>query len=182
MNYTFPNAQYACVVIDPPWPMKKIQRKVAPNQVDMDYPLMTISEIRALDIPAILLDDAWVFLWTIQKYLSQSFAILGGWNLTHRYTMIWHKPGGFQPYNSPQFNAEFVAVGSKGNPQLTSQKDFNTCFMAARGKHSVKPQTFYDTLMRVTAPPRIDLFNRRPIYGFERWGNEANDDNQLLLF
>ncbi len=35
-------------VIDPPWPMAKIKRKVRPNQAaDLDYPTMSIAEITA---------------------------------------------------------------------------------------------------------------------------------------
>src|SRR5260221_42527 len=33
-----PPDQYACLVIDPPWKMEKIDRDLYPNQVDFDYP------------------------------------------------------------------------------------------------------------------------------------------------
>ena len=135
---------------------------------------MSLDEIQALAVPTILADDSLVFMWTTQKFLPDSFAILEGWGLTYRYTMVWHKPGGFQPYNSPQFNVEFIVVGAKGNPKLVDQKRFSTCFEAPRGAHSVKPQEFYDILLRVTGEPRLDMFNRRIINGFETWGNEAN--------
>ena len=80
----FPDKQYACVVIDPPWPIKKIQRKVRPNQVEMDYPVMSVDEIKELDIPSLLMADAWVFLWTTQKYFPVSFNILDVWGLKYR--------------------------------------------------------------------------------------------------
>ena len=34
------------IVIDPPWPMKKIELEVAPYEVEFDYPTMTIEEIK----------------------------------------------------------------------------------------------------------------------------------------
>ena len=34
---------------------------------------------------------------------------------------------------------------------------------------------FYDLLRRATPGPRLDVFGRRRIAGFDSWGNEATD-------
>jgi len=164
---------YRTVVIDPPWPMAKIPREVRPNQVGFDYPTMSLEEIGALDIGARLADDSFCFLWTTQKFLPVAFDIMAGWGLDYRFTMVWHKPGGIQIYNYPQYNCEFIIVGSKGSPDFVDTKAFNTAFKADRQGHSVKPDEFYDLLRRVTAGPRLDMFSRRNIDGFEVWGNQA---------
>ena len=162
---------YDVIVIDPPWDIKKIERYVAPEQVDLDYPTMSLDEIKGLDVPCA--DDCHVFLWTTQKFLRPSFEILESWGLTYVCLFTWLKNGGFQPFNMPQFNTEFVLYAHKGNPKFVDLKQFNCGFQADRGGHSEKPEVFYDVIRRVTGGRRLDMFNRRRIDGFDGWGKEA---------
>ena len=168
-----PTGTYRTIVVDPPWPMTKISREVRPNQEGFDYPTMSVEEIAGMDVPGRFADDVFTFLWTTQKFLPEAFSILERWGLKYRFTMVWHKPGGIQVHNSPQFNCEFVVVGTAGNPLFTDQKAFSAAFYAPRAGHSVKPEEFYDLLRRVTPGPRLDMFSRRRIEGFDAWGNQA---------
>ena len=164
---------YDVIIIDPPWPMKKIERDLYPEQVEFDYPTMTEEEIAALAIPCA--NDCHVFLWTTQRFLPMAFRLLEGWGLRYVLTFVWHKPGGFQPIGLPQYNAEFAVYARKGTPSFIDTKAFPTCFSAPRTGHSEKPGEFYEMIRRTTAGRRLDMFNRREIEGYERWGNEANE-------
>lgn len=162
---------YDVLVIDPPWPMEKIEREERPNQTEFEYPTMTLDEISRIEIPAA--DNCHVWLWTTQKYLPHAFGCFAAWGVKYICTFNWHKAGGFQPYNLPQFNNEFVLYGHIGAPLFVTTKDFKTSFEGKRGKHSEKPQEFYDMVRRVTAGRRLDMFNRRQIEGFDGWGKES---------
>ncbi len=70
----FPAGQYRTVVIDPPWPMKIIERDVRPGQVGMHYPTMSIDEIKAIELP--LAEQATVYLWSTQRFLPDAFEVL----------------------------------------------------------------------------------------------------------
>lgn len=171
---TAPVGKFDVIVLDPPWPIKKIERDVRPNQVELDYPVMSLDEIKSLQIISDhAASNSHIFMWTTQKFLPDSFDVFDAWGVRYVFMMVWHKPGGFQPIGLAQYNAEFCLYGRIGSPEFIDTKAFPTCFEAPRGEHSEKPQAFYELLNRVTAGRRLDVFNRRKITGFIGYGQEA---------
>lgn len=172
-----PLGLYGTIVIDPPWPTQKIERDVRPNQAGFDYPTMSEDELSALALPAA--DDCHLFQWTTQRFLPMALRLTEAWGFSYCLTMVWHKPGGFQPVGLPQYNCEFAVYARKGSPKFIETTAFNCCFEAPRREHSRKPDEFYNTVRRVTASPRIDGFSREKRDGFDQFGNEVGKFNAL---
>jgi len=165
------------VVTDPPWNMQKIDRDVRPNQDAFDYPTMTLDEIVEhwqAEIEPKLKENVHTFWWTTEKYLPACIAMLPLLGQKYVLTMVWHKPGGFQPIDLPQYNAEFIVYARKGAPIFTDTKNFFVCNSWPRSEHSRKPKEFYQLIARVTAGSRLDVFARESHKGFAQYGNETS--------
>jgi N6-adenosine-specific RNA methylase IME4 len=159
------------LVIDPPWPLDVIPRAVRPNQVALAYPTMPLVAIQALPLP--MATPCHVWLWTTQRFLWAAHDCLQAWGLTYVCCFVWHKAGGMQPLGLPQYNCEFALYARKGPALLLDTTGLATCFTAPREAHSAKPEAFYTMVRRATAGRRLDMFARRQIEGFDRWGHEA---------
>ena len=185
----WPTSTYKTVVVDPPWPTggyadkpKGSQTGVAPTR--HPYALMSVDEIAALPVPDILAPDALAFIWTTSRFLPTAFAVCEGWGLTYMCTMVWDKIWGPKPIPYPMYNAEFILVAKRGRPRFLDTKRFRLVNQwpalidpsiknMNQRVSSAKPEGFYALLRRVTPAPRIDIFGRRAIVGFDSWGNEA---------
>ena len=165
---------YNTIVIDPPWPIKKIEREVRPNQGDtLEYPTLSLDEIQELPIPELANPDGChIYLWVTQKYLPTGIKLFEKWGVKYHCLLTWLKPGGITPF-SWQFNTEHALFGQIGYTPL-EKLGLKLGFTEERREHSRKPETFYDMVLQASPEPRIELFARQTRPGFTAWGNETN--------
>jgi N6-adenosine-specific RNA methylase IME4 len=81
---------------------------------------------------------AHLFCWATEKYLPTALDLVAKWGFRYVLTMVWHKPGGFQPHDLAQYNCEFIIYARRGTPVLIDTKDFNVCNSWPRRVHSRK--------------------------------------------
>lgn len=168
-----PKHAYQCLVVDPPWPMQKIERELFPDQIELGYPQVPVDELLTFPdwkgAPKIA-PKAHLFLWTTQKHLWHAHDMMEAWGFTYLVAMVWHKSGGFQPAGLPQYNCEFALLGRRGGLEFETTKAFPCCFNGKRREHSRKPDELYDIVRRVSPERRIDVFSREKRPGFDQWG------------
>jgi N6-adenosine-specific RNA methylase IME4 len=172
-----PPGKYQCIVIDPPWPMQKIERDERPNQgVQLDYPVMTLDDIadeQHVPVRTLAADDCHIYLWVTHKFLPAGLNLLEGWGFNYQCVMTWRKNVGITPF-SWMYDTEHVLFGRRGNLPL-QRLGMRLSFEAPVRGHSVKPDVFYERVLEATPGPRVEMFARRNRDGFTAWGNEVAD-------
>jgi len=172
----FPEKKYNVIVVDPPWPVKKIVRKVRPNQKpELDYITMTVEEIKNIPIRDIADDNAVLLLWTTHAFLKTAFDVLRTWGFKYQRCLTWDKANGVCFFGF-HHRTEFVLFGYKGKIEMyPRRKAIPTLFSGKSMRHSAKPDEFYK-LIEPLGERRIDIFARQERSGWDVWGNEVNID------
>ena len=168
--------KYDVIVVDPPWPLKKIRRNVRPNQTKMDYNALSVDKIKTLPIKSIASSNCLLFLWAPQKYVFIAKEVLESWGFNFLLFMVWKKTYGRSagmPLYGFQWNIEFVLVGYLTKPNIwPKRKLIPLGFSAENEGHSVKPERFYE-MVGVLGDNKCDLFARKQREGWDVWGNEV---------
>lgn len=175
----FPEKKYRCLVIDPPWSVKKIDREERPNQhVELsaqNYSTMSLEEIENLPITELTVQNGChIYLWVTHKFLPDGLNLFEKWGVKYQCLLTWVKKTGMTPF-SWMYNTEHVLFGRIGSLPLL-KNGVKLSFEGLVFQHSEKPEQFYDIVRDVSPPPRLDMFARRKREGFDVWGNEVNND------
>lgn len=166
---------YSCIVIDPPWDIKKIEREERPNQgLFLDYPTMSLEDIadeKWVPVRTHAADDCHLYLWVTHKYMPAGLELMDAWGFRYQCVLTWRKNVGITPF-SWMYDTEHVLFGRKGKLPL-SQLGLRLSFDAPVQGHSIKPDVFYERVRAASPGPRIDMFARTEREGFDVWGNEV---------
>ena len=170
---------YRTIVADPPWKVHQPPAlgsssgfpKVGPNQ-PLPYPSMSVRDIAALRVADLADENAHLYIWTINRYVEQTYAIARAWGFTPSTLLTWCKtPMGLGAGGAYVLTTEHVLFARRGRGAF-EERHPSSWFQWKRGKHSVKPPEFLDIVERVSPGPYLELFARRERPGWDHWGNE----------
>jgi len=169
-----PTGKYRCIVVDPPWPMKKILRRQRLMQTEpLPYRTLSLKQIKSLQVEKLMADGCHVYLWVTQRFLPAGLSILKAWGVKYQCVLTWVKNVGFTPF-SFMYDTEHVLFGRHGPLKLLTNGE-RLSFHAKVTRHSRKPDEFFEKVCRVSPEPRINLFAREHRPSFVSWGNEVSN-------
>lgn len=172
--------KYKTIVIDPPWPLTFVQRKVRPNQTAMPYSTMSVEEITNLPIMDLADDSCHLFLWTTQRYLPDALQMVKTWGFKYHLVLTWDKQNGMTLFGFHR-RTEFVVYAYKGNLGSIGRKGkaIPAIFAERSAEHSKKPELLQNLIEGRYEDPKLEMFARRPRSNWDVWGNEVESDIQI---
>jgi len=176
-----PNSQFGVILADPPWQFKTYSQDGMDRSADNHYPTQTTDAICQLDVSSIAAADSVLFLWATAPMLIDAIEVMATWGFDYKTHFIWVKDRqGTGYWNRNQH--ELLLVGTKGSvPAPAPGTQWPSIIDATVGRHSEKPDVFYD-LIEEYYPylPRIELNARgpsRPTWAV--WGLEAMEEEYV---
>jgi N6-adenosine-specific RNA methylase IME4 len=148
---------------------------------------MPDEDLMAMDIQGILNKRAVVFMWVTSPRLDFAIDLLRAWGLTYRgvaFTWVKTKKDNLTPMGAKGVRpsivkptTEFVIVASnvtKGRPLPLADEGVPHVVLAAVMEHSRKPDEIHRRIERLYPEmTKLEMFARRPMDGWDVWGNEV---------
>lgn len=176
------NKKYNIIYADPPW---RYNARNNPNTkfgggADGHYPTMTMQEIEKLPIPKIAHDNCALFLWVTFPYLDKQIRLFEKWGFNYKtlgFSWIKTNKGNGEPFFGVGYyaksNCEVCLLGIKGK-MTPITNEVSSCVIAPRETHSKKPDEVRTRIIKLFGDvPRIELFARQHVNGWDCWGNEV---------
>lgn len=179
--------KYNIIYADPAWSFnnKKTGGSMKSGAADQ-YPVMTLEGIKNLPVEQIAADDCVLFMWWVGSQPQEALDVVRAWGFTLK-TMT-----GFNWVKLTKLEKMFFGMGfwtragsencliaTKGKPKPISHS-VRSVRKAVAGKHSEKPIAFRDDIVSLCGDaPRVELFSRAKVAGWDAWGNEVESDIEL---
>jgi N6-adenosine-specific RNA methylase IME4 len=179
MSWPFDNLlmfKYEVVVADPPWHFALRSEAGNGKAASGHYDTMSLDDIKALPVASLVRNDSLLLLWTTGWAMAtgQAQDVARAWGAEPVTELVWIKRtiNGKNRvgtgYRARSMH-EPILLAKWGNPKHSA---FPSAFDGLARRHSEKPDTFYDIVVKKTLGAyRCDLFSagiERP--GFEGWG------------
>lgn len=178
--------RYKLIYADPPYKYDNM-KNCDPKMGGITYDVMKLEEICSMPIRDITDRDCVLALWVTMPKLKEGLQIIEDWGfryITCLFTWVKLNPSGEGIYSGlghwTNGNAELCLMGKVGSPKRMV-KNIKQIQMHPRGRHSAKPKKIRKELVKLFGDvPRIELFARERVKGWDCWGNEVKSNVKLI--
>ena len=182
----------ATIYCDVPSDYEVYSGKGKQRSAERYYDTMSVAELTALGpvIRALAAKDCALLYWTSGPHNANALEIIKAWEFKYKtWVFAWVKTNPkagvleleeLRPEDLHRgtgyvtaANVELVLLATRGEPQRLV-KDVRQIVIAPVGEHSVKPEEVRQRIEWLYPAPYLELFARRPVAGWTRFGNEIS--------
>lgn len=165
------NPPYRTIVADPPWSYSRAEG--VQGAISEQYSTLSGDDILALPVEALAADDAHLYLWATTPKLwdcPTPAEIAAAWGFTYKTLITWVKGERVGLGWYYRVDTEHCLFCTRGKAPIPAELRASNVLWSPRGAHSVKPDAFGDLVEQVSPGPYVELFCRRPRFGWDSWG------------
>jgi len=183
----FPKKKYNIIYADPAWRHETWSEKGrdrCPDGKLGHYSTMSLEDIKKLPVQEISDKNCILFIWVLDHMLPQSLEVIESWGF--KYSTIgfnWVKRNKNFALGNDNFfvgmgwwtraNSELCLIAKKGKIKRQSAS-VRRLVVTPREEHSKKPDIIRKKIVELCGDlPRIELFARQRVEGWDCWGNEV---------
>lgn len=171
-----PPGKYSVIYADPPWEYYEGGYK---NQ-SQHYDTLTVEELKQMPLDDLAADNCILFLWVTFPILDQVFDLIKWWGFKYStvgFVWVKSKKDGtghfFGLGNWTRANTELCLIATKGSIER-KDASISQIIYSPPEEHSRKPDIVRDKIVSLVGDlPRIELFARQKVSGWDTWGNEC---------
>ena len=176
----FPKKKYNIIYADPAWYFKSWSKKGEERAATRHYNCMSIKDIYNLPVKNIADDNCILFLWVIDPMLPEAIKTIESWGFKYKtvaFTWVKENKKSESYFTGLGYwtraNPEMCLLATKGKIKRLS-KSVRQLFVSKIEQHSKKPDNIRNKIIELVGNlPRIELFARQKIKGWDCWGNEV---------
>ncbi len=181
----FPDKKYKIIYADPPWTYEDKLISHGGGAAS-HYDTINVEEICNLPIKDLADEDCVLFIWGTWTHNKEVHKVIEAWGFTFKTIgFVWEKR-----YNNGKIyfgmgrwtraNTEYVLIAVKGKPKRINNS-ISQLVITPPTTHSKKPNVFRTKIISLMGDlPRIELFARTKVHGWDVWGNDEKLENQPL--
>ena len=144
------------------------------------YSTMKLEDIKELPISKIAKENSILFIWVTMPFLKDCFQVIEGWGFTYKtcgFCWIKKTKNGKNHLGMGHYtrgNAELCLIGIKGKKQKFLTRSLSQIVESQIREHSRKPDEVRQKILELCGDiPRIELFARQEVEGWDCWGDEV---------
>ena len=181
--------KYNIIYADPPWRFSQgihrrkdfVTKHNVKEELNIHYETMSDKEIIGFDVVGKIADEQCVlFLWTTDAHLQVAIKALTNWGFKYKtIAFVWNKlKPSIGKWNVKQCEICLLATKGTAHKLMKSFKE-RQYIEHLKEEHSKKPAEIRNRIVGMLGDvPRIELFARQTVEGWDCWGNEVGGEDE----